>query len=123
MATTTKTGETMTDTAKARLFALSVRPPRRRRLSGWAKAKAARTVRESTAGTYARLAKSRLDVSSETGGRLMDGVSARSWHTTRAALLHEATRAFVAARRRATWPRRQATWRRRRQRRRTHGGR
>lgn len=96
---TTKTGETMTDTAKTRLFAFVRETTEKAKALGMGeKAKAAKTVSESTAGTYARLAKSRLDVSSETGGRLMDGVSARSWHTTRAALLHEATRAFVAAR-------------------------
>ena len=45
------------------------------------RAKAGKTG-DSTASTYQRLAKSRLDLSSKDGGRLMDGVSARSWHTT-----------------------------------------
>ena len=49
------------------------------------RAKAGKTG-DSTASTYQRLAKSRLDLSSKDGGRLMVGVSARSWHTTRAAL-------------------------------------
>lgn len=99
MATTTKTGETMTDTAKTRLFAfVSETTTRAKALGMGEKAKAMKEVSSSTAGTYQRLAKSRLDVSSETGGRLMEGVSARSWHTTRAALLHEATKAFVEAR-------------------------
>ena len=57
------------------------------------RAKAGKT-RDSTASTYQRLAKSRLDLSSKDGGRLMDGVSARSWHTTRAALLHQTAAAF-----------------------------
>lgn len=42
---------------------------------------------DSTASTYQRLAKSRLDLSSKDGGRLMVGVSARSWHTTRAGVI------------------------------------
>lgn len=61
------------------------------------RAKAGKTG-HSTASTYQRLAKSRLDLSSKDGGRLMDGVSARSWHTTRAALLHQTAAAFKASR-------------------------
>lgn len=99
MATTTNTGETGGDTRKTRLFAFVKETTTRAQALGMGeRMKAMKEVSSSTASTYARLAKSRLDVSSETGGRLMDGVSARSWHTTRAALLHEATRAFVEAR-------------------------
>ena len=38
---------------------------------------------------YARLARSRVDVTTADGGRLMDGVTAQSWHTVRAAVLHQ----------------------------------
>ena len=53
----------------------------------------------------------------------MDGVSARSWHTTRAALLHEATRAFVAARKACDAAQKAGDMGRRWQRRRKQGGR
>ena len=96
---TTKTAEMTADTMKTRLFAfVRETTERAKALEMGERVKASKAVSESTAGTYARLAKSRLDTSSETGGRLMDGVSARSWHTTRAALLHEATKAFMTAR-------------------------
>lgn len=73
------------------------------------RAKAAKTG-NSTASTYQRLAKARLDLSSKEGGRLMEGVSARSWHTTRAALLHEAAKAFKAAREACDAAQREADW-------------
>ena len=38
---------------------------------------------------YARLARSRVDVTTADGGRLMDGVTAQSWHTVRTAVLHQ----------------------------------
>ena len=53
----------------------------RQRVRHCRKRKAGKTG-DSTASTYQRLAKSRLDLSSKDGGRLMVGVSARSWHTT-----------------------------------------
>lgn len=43
---------------------------------------------EQTLRLYARLARSRVDVMAADGGRLMDGVTAQSWHTVRAAVLH-----------------------------------
>lgn len=44
---------------------------------------------EQTLRLYARLARSRVDVTTADGGRLMDGVTAQSWHTVRAAVLHQ----------------------------------
>lgn len=63
------------------------------------RAKAGQAVKPGTAETYAKLAGARLDLSAPDGGMLMSGVSARSWHTIRAALLHETARAYVDARR------------------------
>lgn len=44
---------------------------------------------EATLKLYRRLARSRVDVTNASGGRLMDGVTAASWHTVRAAVLHQ----------------------------------
>ena len=44
---------------------------------------------EATLKLYHRLARSRVDTGAEGGGRLMEGVTAASWHTVRAAVLHE----------------------------------
>lgn len=63
------------------------------------RAKAGQAVKPETAATYAKLAAVRFDLSQPGGGVLMAGVSARSWHTIRAALLHETARAYVQARR------------------------
>lgn len=63
------------------------------------RAKAGQAVKARTAATYANLASARLDLDQADGGPLMAGVSARSWHTIRAALLHESARAYVEARR------------------------
>ena len=44
---------------------------------------------ESTLKLYRRLGRSRVDVTEDGGGRLMEGVTAASWHTVRAAVLHQ----------------------------------
>ena len=44
---------------------------------------------EATLKLYRRLARSRVDVAAGSGGRLMDGVTAASWHTVRSAVLHQ----------------------------------
>ena len=44
---------------------------------------------EATLRLYRRLARSRVDVTVDGGGRLMEGVTAASWHTVRAAVLHQ----------------------------------
>lgn len=43
---------------------------------------------DKTMALYARLSRSRVDVSAKNGGRLMEGVTSQSWHTTKAAVLH-----------------------------------
>lgn len=84
---------------RARLFAFVKATTQQAQAAGVVdKAKAGREVGQATEATYKRLAASRLDLSSQDGGRLMEGVSARSWHTTRAALLHEAAAGYIAAR-------------------------
>lgn len=96
MATTT------TDEAekRARLFAFVKETTQKAQAAGVVdRAKAGREVGQATQTTYRRLSANRLDLSSEGGGRLMDGVSARSWHTTRAALLHQAAAGYIEARR------------------------
>ena len=63
---TTKTAETTADTMKTRLFAfVRETTERAKALEMGERVKASKAVSESTAGTYARLAKSRLDTSSE----------------------------------------------------------
>lgn len=49
-------------------------------------------VSSKTVVDYAKIGRSRLDLSRIDGGRLMDGVSKQSWSKVRAALLHEAER-------------------------------
>ena len=44
---------------------------------------------EATLKLYHRLARSRVDTGAEGGGRLMKGVTAASWHTVKAAVLHQ----------------------------------
>ena len=44
---------------------------------------------DKTLALYDRLSRSRVDVSKRDGGRLMDGVTSASWHTTKAAVLHQ----------------------------------
>ena len=63
------------------------------------RARAAQTVSEKTSRTYERAAARRIDMRSPELGQLMDGVSARSWHATRAALLHVAATRYVELRR------------------------
>ena len=44
---------------------------------------------DATIALYRRLARSRVQVTAKGAGRLMDGVTAQSWHTTRAAVLYQ----------------------------------
>lgn len=62
------------------------------------RAKAGRGVSPETAEDYARVGRARLDLSAQSGGRLMDGVTRQSWDHHRAALRHEAARLFSAHR-------------------------
>ena len=57
---------------------------------------------EQTLRLYARLARSRVDVTTADGGRLMDGVTAQSWHTVRAAVLHQLAEEYRSWRKWAT---------------------
>jgi integrase len=59
--------------------------------------KAGGEVSEDTAETYAATTRRRIDLDAPGGGRLMAGVSAASWHATRAALLWGAARAWHKA--------------------------
>jgi integrase len=59
--------------------------------------KAGGEVSEDTAETYAATTRRRIDLDAPGGGRLMEGVSAASWHATRAALLWGAARAWHKA--------------------------
>jgi integrase len=58
------------------------------------RSKAAKEVSAKTAKDYTRVAKSRLDISEEDGGKLLDGVSRQSWDHHRAALRNEAAKLF-----------------------------
>lgn len=58
------------------------------------RAKAGDAVSDKTAKTYAATVSRRMDLGGEGGGRLMAGVSASSWHATRAALTWGAARAW-----------------------------
>ena len=55
---------------------------------------AGEAVSAGTAATYAATTARRIDLDAEGGGRLMAGVSAASWHATKAALLWGASRAW-----------------------------
>ena len=44
---------------------------------------------DATIALYRRLSRSRVQVTAKGAGRLMDGVTAQSWHTTRAAVLYQ----------------------------------
>lgn len=91
-----------TDETKARLFAFIGETTKRAQAAGVVeRMKALRSVKESTARTYERNAQNRLDLSSPGGGRLLEGVSGRSFHAIRAALLHEAARLYGEARKAA----------------------
>ena len=59
--------------------------------------KAGGEVSEDTAETYAATTRRRINLDAPGGGRLMEGVSAASWHATRAALLWGAARAWHKA--------------------------
>jgi len=58
------------------------------------RAKAGDEVSETTAGTYAATVARRMDLTTKDGGQLLDGVSASSWHATKAALAWGAARAW-----------------------------
>lgn len=91
-----------TDETKARLFAFIGETTKRAQAAGVVeRMKALRSVKEPTARTYERNARNRLDLSSPGGGRLLEGVSGRSFHAIRAALLHEAARLYGEARKAA----------------------
>lgn len=61
--------------------------------------KASQAVSEKTSDMYKRVAARRMNLRSDEPGQLMDGVSARSWHATRAALLHVASVRYGEAKR------------------------
>ncbi len=61
--------------------------------------KAGKGVSEATKAAYEKVGARRLDLRSRGLGQLMEGVSARSWHTVRAALLHQAAETFGQGRR------------------------
>lgn len=63
------------------------------------RAKTGKLVSAKTAATYRKNARGRLDLSAPGGGPLMDGVSAASWHSIKAALVHEAAAQYMEARR------------------------
>ena len=62
------------------------------------RSKATKKVKQKTQGSYDKTASTRIDLNHQDCGRLMDGVSARSWHTVRAALLHVISQKYMAAR-------------------------
>lgn len=62
------------------------------------RSKATKKVSEKTQGSYDKTASTRIDLNQKDCGRLMDGVSARSWHTVRASLLHVISQKYTAAR-------------------------
>ncbi len=62
------------------------------------RAKATKRVSEKTQRSYDKAASTRIDLDHPDCGRLMDGVSARSWHTIRASLLHVISQKYMAAR-------------------------
>lgn len=64
-----------------------------------ARVKATDVVSDMTVKTYASTVRRRMDLDAPGGGLLMDGVSAASWHATKAALLWGALRAWRDARR------------------------
>ena len=64
------------------------------------RAKRARKVRSKTQATYDKIAGPRLDLHQKELGSMMEGVSARSWHTVKAALLHVSSQRYVEARKR-----------------------
>lgn len=62
--------------------------------------KSRKTVKPETDSTYRKAAKTRFKVKSITDqGRLMDGVSSRSWHAVKAALTYVAQDTYIQARR------------------------
>lgn len=72
--------------------------------------KAARAVSEATGKKYARGAAQRLDLGRKDGGELLAGVSARSFHAIKAALLHSAALAYADARKACDVAQRGGDW-------------
>lgn len=72
--------------------------------------KAARAVSEGTAKKYAAGARQRLDLGRKDGGELLAGVSARSFHALKAALLHSAALAYAEARKACDMAQRAGDW-------------
>ena len=62
------------------------------------RAKATKKVSEKTQRSYDKTASTRIDLNQQDCGRLMDGVSARSWHTIKASLLHVISQRYMEAR-------------------------
>lgn len=62
------------------------------------RSKATKKVSEKTQGSYDKTASTRINLNQEDCGRLMGGVSARSWHTVRASLLHVISQKYTEAR-------------------------
>jgi integrase len=63
------------------------------------RAKATKEVKQETQKAYEKRASKRIALNQKDCGRLMEGVSARSWHTVKAALLHVISQEYMAARR------------------------
>ena len=63
------------------------------------RAKATKEVKQETQKAYEKTASKRIALNQKDCGRLMEGVSARSWHTVKAALLHVISQEYMAARR------------------------
>lgn len=72
--------------------------------------KAARAVSEGTAKKYSRGARQRLDLGREDGGELLAGVSARSFHAIKAALMHSAALAYAEERKACDVAQRAGDW-------------
>lgn len=68
------------------------------------------SVSEKTKADYEAVGAARLDLSQAAGGVLMEGVSARSWHHRRAALLWCVVRSYVMARRACDAAQRAGQW-------------
>jgi integrase len=73
---------------------------------------AAQAVSKKTAETYKRTAARRMDLRSPDLGQLMDGVSARSWHATRAALVQVAALHYRHVRRACDEAQKAGNWER-----------
>jgi integrase len=74
------------------------------------RSKAGNEVKDTTKATYDKIAASKLDLGRKELGGLMTGVSARSWHTIRAALLHVSTARYMEARRACDQAQKSGDW-------------